>query len=111
MISLKSSKKSYKSHIKKGDLVKIIAGNDKGKVGEIIQIIKQKDQVIVKGINIKVKHKKSIREGEIGQRTQLEYPIHVSNVMLFDKDNNIASRVSFIIDSNGIKKRKLKKIL
>lgn len=111
MVSLKSTKKSHKFHIRQGDSVKIISGSDKGKVGEVIQLIKQKEQVIVKGINIKVKHKKSNREGELGQINQVEYPIHSSNVMLFDKENNIASRVGFVIDSEGIKKRKMKKLL
>nr|YP_010330316.1 ribosomal protein L24 [Rhodella violacea]UNJ18032.1 ribosomal protein L24 [Rhodella violacea] len=111
MVSLKLNKHSHKFHIRKGDIVKIISGNDKGKIGEVIELIKPKEQVIVKGINIKIKHKKSNREGELGQINQIEYPIHSSNVMLFDKENNIASRVGFMIDSDGTKKRKLKKLL
>lgn len=54
-------------HVKLGDTVKVIAGRDKGKVGEITKVFKHNSSVIVKEINLKTKHMKSREEGEPGQ--------------------------------------------
>ena len=99
------------AHVKKGDTVKILSGRDKGKIGEITKILKQKNQVIVKEINIKKKHIKPKKEGDIGRISQFEAPINSSNVMLYSKEEKIASRVSKQINSDGKKVRILKKLL
>jgi large subunit ribosomal protein L24 len=98
-------------HIKKGDTVKILSGKDKGKVGEITQIIKTSNQVVVKDINIKKKHVKPKKEGDIGKILQFEAPIHSSNVMVYNSENKIASRVSYQKNELGKKVRVLKKLL
>ena len=98
-------------HIKKGDIVKIIAGKDKGKTGEIIKKIKATNQVVVQDINIKKKHVKPKQEGEVGKILQFEAPIHSSNVMVYSSEENVASRVSFKKDEAGKKVRVLKKLL
>lgn len=98
-------------HIKKGDTVKILSGKDKGKIGEITQIIKNSNQVVVKDINIKKKHIKPKKEGDIGKILQFEAPIHSSNVMVYSLDNKIASRVSYQKNESGKKVRVLKKLL
>eukprot|EP00168_Porphyra_purpurea_P013919 TRINITY_DN3923_c0_g1_i10.p9 TRINITY_DN3923_c0_g1~~TRINITY_DN3923_c0_g1_i10.p9 ORF type:complete len:117 (+),score=1.07 TRINITY_DN3923_c0_g1_i10:5785-6135(+) len=98
-----------KVKFKKGDLVQILSGSDKKKTGEIIAIIHKTSKVIVKGINLKVKHKRPQQEGETGEITKFEAPIHSSNVMLFSQKNNISSRFSIIINDEGKKVRKLKK--
>lgn len=54
-------------HVKVGDTVKIIAGREKGKVGEITQIFRHNSTVIVKDMNLKTKHMKSREQGEPGQ--------------------------------------------
>ena len=97
-------------HVKKGDTVKIISGKDKGKVGEILKILGTTNQVIVKDINIKKKHIKPKKEGEVGRISQFEAPIHTSNVMLYSIEKEVASRISIKIDSNGTKIRVLKKL-
>nr|AIA21330.1 50S ribosomal protein L24 [Pyropia kanakaensis] len=105
----KTNKANKKIKLKKGDLVQVISGSEKTKTGEIIAIVHKTSKVIVKGINIKVKHKKPQQEGDTGEIIKFEAPIHSSNVMLFSEDNNIASRSSVIINDKGQKIRKLKK--
>nr|BDA99043.1 ribosomal protein L24 [Rhodomonas sp. NIES-2332] len=98
-------------HVKKGDTVKILTGKDKGKTGEITKIIKGSNQVVVQDINVKKKHVKPRKEGEIGKILQFEAPIHSSNVMVYNSDSQIASRVSYQKDESGKKIRVFKKLL
>ncbi len=99
----------YKMHVKKGDTVQIISGREKGKVGEIIRSIPGLSQVVVKGVNVKTKHVKPQQEGESGQITTFEAPIHSSNVMLYSAKQKIASRICYTYDAEGRKVRMLKK--
>lgn len=85
--------KLHKMHVKVGDTVKIISGRNKGKIGEITDVIKHNSTIIVKDINLKTKHVKSREEEESGQIIKVEAPIHSSNVMLYSKEQNVASRV------------------
>nr|YP_010338373.1 ribosomal protein L24 [Bangia atropurpurea]UNJ18323.1 ribosomal protein L24 [Bangia atropurpurea] len=107
--ALAKKKVNTKVKFKKGDLVQVITGSDKKKTGEIIAIIHKTSKVIVKGINLKVKHKRPQQEGETGEITKFEAPIHSSNIMLFSELNNISSRFSVIVNEQGQKVRKLKK--
>ncbi|MEI2810519.1 MAG: 50S ribosomal protein L24 [Nocardioides sp.] len=74
--------------IKKGDLVKVIAGKDKGAEGKVIQVLREQERVIVEGVNRVKKHTKVVnndgRAGSTGGIITTEAPIHVSNVMLVD---------------------------
>lgn len=99
----------HKMHVKKGDTVQVITGRDKGKVGEILAIFPKKCTVVVEGVNRKTKHIKPTQEGESGRIETTEFPIHSSNVMLYSKAEKVASRVSYVLDENGRKVRKLKK--
>lgn len=108
---IKKKVTTFPSHIKQGDTVKIISGTDKGKIGEITKLIKSTNQVVVKEINIKRKHVKPTREGDVGKISQFEGPVHSSNVMLYSKENNIASRVTYKKDDSGKKVRVFKKLL
>ena len=103
-------KKIIASHVRKGDTIKIISGREKGKIGEIIKILRQSGQVIVKDTNVKKKHLKPKKEGEVGRISQFEAPIHISNVMLYSAEKKIASRIAIKTDSNGEKIRVLKKL-
>jgi large subunit ribosomal protein L24 len=99
----------HRMHVKKGDTVQVISGKDKAKVGEVLRVLPQKSQVVVKGVNIKTKHIKPQQEGESGQVQTYEFPIHSSNVMLYSTKQNVASRVCYTYDDKGRKVRKLKK--
>jgi large subunit ribosomal protein L24 len=99
----------HRMHVKKGDTVQVISGKDKAVVGEVLRVLPQKSQVVVKGVNIKTKHIKPQQEGESGQVQTYEFPIHSSNVMLYSTKQNVASRVCYTYDDKGRKVRKLKK--
>lgn len=99
----------YKMHVKKGDTVQVIAGSDKGKVGEVLKTLPKESKVIVKGVNVRTKHVKPRQEGESGQIVNSEFPIHSSNVMLYSDKQKVASRVCYTFNSEGRKVRMLKK--
>jgi large subunit ribosomal protein L24 len=99
----------YKMHVKKGDTIQVISGRDKGKVAEILQTLPKTSQVIVKGVNIRTKHVKPQQEGESGQISTFEAPIHSSNVMLYSEKKKVASRVGYTVTDDGRKVRVLKK--
>ncbi len=105
----KTTSKRYKMHVNKGDTVQVIAGRDKGKVGEILQALPKSSKVVVKGVNIRTKHVKPQQEGESGQITTFEAPIHSSNVMLYSEKEKVASRVCYTFTDDGKKVRMLKK--
>jgi len=90
-----------KSHIKKGDTVKVIAGKDKGAEGKVIAVIPSEDRVIVEGVNRVKKHTKvqdqGGRAGTTGGIVTTEAPIHVSNVMLLEDGKTV--RVGFRRDA------------
>lgn len=109
MAKTKKPAQNPKMHVKKGDTVQVISGVDKGKVGEIIQAIPKTSKVIVQGVNVKTKHVKPQQEGESGQIVTFEAPIHSSNVMLYSKKEEVASRISYTITDDGRKVRLLKK--
>jgi large subunit ribosomal protein L24 len=96
-------------HVKKGDTVQVVAGSDKGKVGEVLQTFPKTSKVMIKGVNVKTKHVKPQQEGESGQITTTEFPIHSSNVMLYSSKEKVASRVCYTFNSEGRKVRMLKK--
>jgi large subunit ribosomal protein L24 len=109
MSNTKKKLQRYQMHVKKGDTVQVISGHDKGKVAEILQTLPKTSQVVVKGVNIRTKHVKPQQEGESGQITTFEAPIHSSNVMLYSEKEKVASRVGYTVTDDGRKVRVLKK--
>ncbi len=107
--SAKDTTKRYKMHVKKGDTVQVIAGRDKGKVGEILRTLPKLSKVVVKGVNVRTKHVKPNQEGETGQIVTFEAPIHSSNVMLYSNKQKVASRIGYTFTEDGRKVRMLKK--
>ena len=69
-------------HVKKGDTVKVIAGDDKGAIGEIIAVFPKESRVIVEGVNLVKKHTPATQQGGQGGIIETEAPIHSSNVQL-----------------------------
>lgn len=109
MASNRNKKIKYKMHVKKGDTVQVIAGSEKGKVGEVLESLPEQSKIVVKGVNIRTKHVKPKQEGESGQIQTFEAPIHSSNVMLYSTKEKIASRVCHTYSADGRKVRMLKK--
>lgn len=96
-----------KMHVKKGDLVQVIAGKDKGTVAEIERVLTKKGEIIVKGVNIKLKNEKPKAENEQGQQVRKEFPVHHSNVMHYSKEKEVRSRVGHKVNDAGKKVRYL----
>jgi large subunit ribosomal protein L24 len=90
-----------KSHIKKGDHVRVIAGKDKGAEGKVIAVLREEERVIVEGVNRIKKHTKvqdqGGRAGTTGGIVTTEAAIHVSNVMLVEGGKTV--RVGFRRDT------------
>lgn len=92
-------------HIKKGDMVEIIAGDHKGAVGRVLRVVPEKDKVVVQGHNIAKKHVRPSRRNPQGGRIDVEQPIHISNVLPVNPKSSKGSRVRYQINSDGSKKR------
>ncbi len=88
----RKSNKQPKLHVKKGDTVKVIAGNANGKTGVVLEVIASKRRVIVEGINVVTKHIKPSAASPEGGITKTEAAIHISNVMLVDAKTGDATR-------------------
>ena len=69
-----------KLHVKKGDTVVVLTGNDKGKSGKVTEAYPKLGLVLVEGVGMRKKHQKPRREGQKGQIIDKQFPIHVSNV-------------------------------
>lgn len=84
--------KQPKLHIKKGDTVKVIAGNANGKSGVVLEVLPEKRRVIVEGVNVVTKHIKPSAAKPEGGLEKTEAAIHISNVMLVDPSTGEATR-------------------
>ncbi len=82
-----------KLHVKKGDEVLVIAGNDKGKRGRVLAVFPNRSRVLIEGINMRTHHEKPTQENPQGGRLRREAPIHVSNVMVIDPTTGEPTRV------------------
>lgn len=91
--------------IKKGDRVIVIAGDDKGKTGEVINVIPKTNRVLVQGVNMVTKHQKPNMRNNTGGIIHQEAPIHISNVMFYDKTAKTGSRVKYEVLKDGRKVR------
>jgi len=90
-----------KLHIRKGDKVKVLSGNYKGKEGEVLEVNKAKYRAIVKGVNMVSKHIKPSASNPNGGIEKTEASIHISNLMLIDPSTGDATRVGRKADENG----------
>ena len=79
-------------HVRKGDNVVVLSGNDKGKTGEVKQILNKTGRVVVDGVNMRWRHKRPTQQNPKGERVQEESSIHASNVMLVDPETGKPTR-------------------
>ncbi len=103
-----NAKTRFKVHVKSGDMVKILSGKSKGKIGKITKVITETSQVIVEGINMQTKHIKPQGE-QPGRKETKEAPIHSSKVMVYSEKQKTASRIGMRVLEDGRKVRYLKK--
>lgn len=98
-----------KLHIKKGDTVKVIAGEDRGKEGRVLSVEASKNRAIVEGVNIITKATKPNAQHPQGGLVKKEAPINLSNIMLIDPKSGKPTRVGFKKDAEGNSVRYSKK--
>ena len=87
-----------KFKLNSGDTVKVIAGDHKGSEGKVLQIIKDKDRVLVEGVNLVSKHTKPSAQNPQGGIVKKEASLHISNVMLVE--DGVAVRVGYNVDGD-----------
>ncbi len=88
-------------HIKKGDNVMVISGENKGQQGRVLTVDHKKSRVLVEGVNIISKHAKPNAENPQGGIVKKEAPVHISNLMLIDPKSGKPTRVGRKIGENG----------
>ncbi len=88
-------------HIRKGDMVQVIAGDHKGQQGRVLRILPKKDRIVVEGVNMVYRHVRPSRRNPQGGRLRKEAPIHVSNILPVDPKTGRGSRVRFQTELDG----------
>jgi large subunit ribosomal protein L24 len=97
--------------IRKDDMVKVIAGKDRGKTGRVLHTEPKKSKVFVEGLNIVKRHQRPVsvkdasKGGQVGGIIEKEGPIHISNVMLLDPSDNKPTRVRVERSRDGKRRR------
>ncbi len=86
--------------IKKGDTVYVLSGNDKGKKGEVLEIMPKADKVIVKGVNVRKKHIKPKKQGEEGGIIPVECAIHASKLSVVCPKCGKPTRVGYKVEKD-----------
>ena len=93
-----------KFHIRKGDTVFVNAGNDKGKTGKVLEVLREKDRVVVEGITMVSKHTKPNAQHPQGGIIKQEAAIHISNVQLLDPKTSAPTRVAMkVVDGKKVR--------
>ncbi len=91
--------------LKKGDKVAVIAGKSRGQTGTIARILKDRNMVLLDGINLVKRHRKPTQQSRSGQIIDKPMPIHASNVMLVDPKTGKSTRIKITRDKEGVRTR------
>jgi large subunit ribosomal protein L24 len=91
--------------IRKGDMVQVIAGDDKGKVGRVLSVDEAKNRVVIEKINFVKRHTKARRQGVKSGIIEREAPINLSNVLLYDPKSERGARVGIRVLPDGTRER------
>ena len=94
-----------KLNIKKGDTVRILTGNDKGKTGKVLEILTNKYRAIVEGMNMVTKHVKPSADKPEGGLISTEAGLHISNLMLVEPSSGKPTRVGRKLNADGKNQR------
>jgi large subunit ribosomal protein L24 len=97
--------KRMKVHVSKGDTVRVMRGEDKGKEGKVIRVFLKTGRVLVEGINLVKMHRKARTAEEQSGIREAPAPVHSSNVMLLDPKSGAPTRTKARIDEDGTKER------
>ena len=102
-------RKVAKIHIRKGDTAIVIAGNDKGKKGKVLEVIKEKNRAIIEGANMITRHVKPSANNPEGGIEKTEAPIHISNIMVVDPSSGDPTKIGRKLNDQGKLQRFSKK--
>jgi large subunit ribosomal protein L24 len=94
-----------KMHVSKGDTVRVMRGDDKGKEGKILRLYPKTGRVLVEGITIVKKHRKARTADDQSGIIEAPAPVHSSNLMLLDAKTGEPTRTKARIDTDGTKER------
>ncbi|MEX2529719.1 MAG: 50S ribosomal protein L24 [Gemmatimonadota bacterium] len=94
-----------KTHIVKGDRVRVIRGNFREMEGNVLRIEPAKGRVVVEGVNMRKRHERPTQDNPEGGIISFEAPVDISNVMLIEPSSGEASRVRVRIEADGTKER------
>lgn len=109
-----SKKHNKPMHIRRGDRVQVLAGRDKGHVGEVLRVDAEKRRVFVEGAMIQkvsnkmVQMRESQKGAQVGGIIEREGPIHVSNVALVDPKDNKPTRIQIVREDGGRSRRSVR---
>jgi len=90
-----------KLHVKKGDMVQVIAGDNKGKQGKVLKVEVDKQRAIVEGVNLVKKATKPNAQNPQGGIVEKEAPIHISNMLVLDPKSGKPTKVGRKLDEKG----------
>ena len=80
----RTKNKQKKLHVRKGDMVRILSGNDRGKEGKVLRVYPEKERIIVEGVNVRIRHTRPNQLYPQGGRIEQEMSVHISNVQPLD---------------------------
>jgi large subunit ribosomal protein L24 len=99
------NRQRVKMHVTKGDVVRVVRGDDKGKEGKILRVFAKTGRVTIDGVNIVKRHRRARRAEEQSGIVEMPAPVHASNVMLIDPKSGAPTRTKRRIDEDGTKER------
>ncbi len=88
--------------LKKGDMVKVIAGSSRGKTGKVLSVLAQQGKITVEGVNMRIKHSKPRRQGQKGQKIEFPAALSISNVMLVCSKCGAPTRIAMSTKEGGL---------
>ncbi len=94
-----------RTKITKGDAVRVMRGEDRGKEGTVLRVFLKKGRATVEGVNIVKRHRKARRPEEQSGIVEMPAPVHLSNLMLLDPKTGAPTRVRARVDADGTKER------
>jgi large subunit ribosomal protein L24 len=98
-----------KVRIRKGDTVRVIAGKHKGSEGEVIAVLREKNRILVKNVNVIKKARKPTQDNPRGGFVEQESTLHLSNVQLLDPQSGTPTRIGYTVLADGRKVRVARK--
>ena len=101
-MAIKIEAPTHKFHVKRGDTVKVLSGDSKGKTGVVLKIDREKFRAYVEGVNMVKRHRKpTAQDPQSGGITEMEAPIHISNLALIDAATGQTTKVGRKADAAG----------